>query len=1099
MCLICYMIKNHMKNKLVILLILLFVLVSCSNNNSNLRLNESEIFFSETLASISSDSYDDNIFYVGTEDGVVYVYNSETQKIDTIQTEFDRIYKVVKEIREGGETVYWIGTRNMGLFCCKLKGDSLSVNKENGRYYIPVSKKSTKYSVYDISIQKSGIYLATSHGLFKIPKKTEKNDTTLIILAPESYKPNPEHIRPVVFGNIQNYENKYLFCSSDSGLIKLDLATDKVSRYLSNCKIRNVVIRHGDIFSLTGDRVIITDKNGVLQKNIKLGNPAQIYYYDEIERVNYFVNDYQIQLVEDPELYDSKYYKQVKTKRPIRTICHNIMVNDAKHRQSLLITRNSILRVGHHQNIFNSYGNLKLACVDGDKVYYLVDTKLYCQKANEKIAYPIKDITGGTKDVCYMEVLNDVLYYVDSDNNIFKASLHSNYLFNSIFSWDREIRQNPEKMKSVTAIGKDEKNIYVGVRDGFRNVADIDTDIKLIGDTSNQLIQDPYITTFANNKDKTILGTLNDGVFVGKDNSFTRLKDSDKYSFIRDIKIPTNNMDSVYILTNRYMYILHNLSLAESKRISSYNKLLIIDRNNMYGLKNFGLTELNSGINYFVDIQFNVNACLVLDGKIYAASPNGVYVFDSSLNKKGGVEKEYYRVKFIQKDYFSRANIAILVILIIMTIVILWIIDRYKMSRRAILAIKDGLRLRLDELSTVREYLDDESIEQLDGLVSEVDSIDIAGKKDAMSDLRKISMKIMTLTVKVPAILTQILQDQVSRIKKCNKKEAANYIKNTNDALRNHTLLRLREQIRTNCLLLDEIRVTKEKLADIRAMVNSAPEIFGDIVKAINPLFMTLKAPEEKLADIENKLKDINIASYREKIIEYIKVREEQCNSITARAEGDSAYSVISDTIKEQCEVIVQSIDKLNITEAMRAVIDVDKQLNIIEIINSIKEQLSGYEKINDAYENKKQDIMSSISTGKYAVNIYDKKKDNKEFDHIKNELEKASSAIKESVNNLYCELANSPEKELLKVIGLNLKDAEDGHQFLSPTVLAILVAGTDIPIGKFNRLLKVNEQSIRRVRRQLVQQLEQHRKEIEDYIKDNKTWFSILLLRLIE
>ena len=67
-----------------------------------------------------------------------------------------------------------------------------------------------------------------------------------------------------------------------------------------------------------------------------------------------------------------------------------------------------------------------------------------------------------------MEVLNDELYYVDSNHEIYKAKLHSNYFFNSILSWDSHIKQDPDKKKDVTDIDegtfthKTEQDVYLG-------------------------------------------------------------------------------------------------------------------------------------------------------------------------------------------------------------------------------------------------------------------------------------------------------------------------------------------------------------------------------------------------------------------------------------------------------------------------------------------------------------------------------------------------------------------------------------------------------------------------------------------------------------
>ena len=607
------------------------LLTSCNEDKKLSTLNESELFFEETLSSISKDGIDENIFYVGTEDGVVYIFNSDNQQLKKISTDFDRIYKVVKDTTDK-EPVYWVGTRNMGLFRCELKGNSFVRKEKYGRFFIPVAGKSSKYSAYDISVQAAGIYVATSHGIYKVPRMTEENDSTLISLSSGSNKKEPDSIRPVVAGNLQGYKDQYLFCACDSGLLRVDLSSDKLEK-LTQQGIKNIVIRNDSIYSLVGDAVVVTDHDGKGKKSFSLNLPAQIYYYDETTKINYFISNNSIQLVEDADLYNPYRYKVVHARRPIRTKCHNVMVNDLSHRQSLLVTTHSISRVGHHQDVFNSYGNVKLACADKDYIYYLIDTKIYRQRKDEQKAFPFKDITKA-KDIRFMEVLNDELYYVDSNDEIYKASLYSNYFLNSICSWDNHIKQDPNKKKAITAIGKDDKNVYVGVRDGFRNLNEIDKDIPLVDPSTNTSIPDPFITKFVANGDKTLFCTLNDGIFSGKDNSFTRIPGSNSYIFIRDMGIDSRMKNRLFLLTNHGFLQQEDSAFKKNVDLSGYNRLLVLDSTHVFGVPNFGIKNLCDSMEYFVDIQFNPMACLVVGNNIIAGSSNGVYVFSSNLSKK---------------------------------------------------------------------------------------------------------------------------------------------------------------------------------------------------------------------------------------------------------------------------------------------------------------------------------------------------------------------------------------------------------------------------------------------------------------------------------
>lgn len=1089
-----------MKYIYLILVISISCLFSCTEDNLSTSLNESEIFFEETLASISKDDIDENIFYVGTEDGIVYIFNSENQKIEKITTDFDRIYKVVRDTITDKEPVYWVGTRNMGLFRCELKNNSFVMKEKNGRFCIPAAGKATKYSAYDISIQKSGVYVATSHGLLKVPKRTDENDSTLIILSPESYKEKPDSLRPVVAGNLQQYKDQYLFCASDSGLLRVELSSDRLDKFFPQKDIKNVVIRNDSIYSLIGNSVIVTDYKGEGEKSFELKLPAQLYYYDETTQINYFISNHTIQLVKDADLYNPDKYKQVQTRRSIRTKCHNVIVNDLLHRQSLLVTIHSITRVGHHQDVFNSYGNVKLACTDNDNVYYLIDTKIYRQKKNEIKAYPFKDITKGTKDIRFMEVLNDELYYVDSNHEIYKANLYSNYFFNSIFSWDEHIKQDPDKKKDVTAIGKDKNNIYVGVRDGFRNLNDINTDIPLKDLSTNVSVPDPFITKFVADGDKTLFCTLNDGIFCGKDNEFTRIPESNIYSFIRDMGIDSVRNSRICLLTNHGFYQQNDSTFNKIVDLSGYNKLLVLDSDHIYGVPNFGINNLCDSMEYFVDIQFNPMACLVVDNKIIAGSSNGVYVFSSDLSKEDGIvetAETYYTIDFDEQDYFSRKNILIFVLILLAFIVGLWWSDRYRMSRHAIQTYKDGLILRLDELNTVREHLDSETIKEIDDLVSEVEGVDVAGKKNALAKLRDISLRIMELTGRVPSMLIQTLQEQIVQMKKSGLSEATNYIEKTNEAIKTHTLLRLGGQIKQNSKWLSTALTIIDKLSDYESLFASLPVIPG-VTDEINRVLKLAESPKEKITIIEKMVGKINDTSSKEKIKKYIEAKIEGCSSAQLDFDEQTEFYSTFELIKEDYNRIAYSISSANnMTEVMKLIPAIDRNLSIFLTLSGIRKLLPGYDSTRSDYEKKKKDNDKKRKEGFYALHESQRNKDEAEENERKERCATVSASITKQIDALYEIFARGTEKDLLKTLEISLKESQG--QFTQASLLALLMTGTNIPVSRFDNLLERNEQSVRREHRNLKKQLESHRLELINYAESHKTSIAILLLKLLD
>lgn len=87
---------------------------------------------------------------------------------------------------------------------------------------------------------------------------------------------------------------------------------------------------------------------------------------------------------------------------------------------------------------------------------------------------------------------------------------------------------------------------------------------------------------------------------------------------------------------------------------------------------------------------------------------------------------------------------------------------------------------------------------------------------------------------------------------------------------------------------------------------------------------------------------------------------------------------------------------------------------------------------------------------------------------------------------------------DLLKTLEISIKESE-GRQFMQANLLALLMTGVDIPVSRYKNLFGVNDQSLRRARRDLAKQLESHRQDIIDYAERNKTSIAILLLKLLD
>ncbi len=757
---------------------LLLCFEACREDVPQAVLNESEIAFDHRLSTISLDTFDDNRYYIGTEDGSVIVYQSVDGSSDILSTPFDRIYRVVRDSVDN----YWIGTRNMGVFRCCKHSDRLDTLR---RYTIPASGKKTQYSVYDICIKGSEAYFATSHGLFLM---SDSSQSMLRPLRVEPYADGTSRLHPVVYSHILDAGNNTLYCSSAHGLVGINTVSKET--YVCLKADLHCIALHGDsIFALAKSAIRIYDmKEHKERDSINLDVPAQLYYYEPAQKVNYLICDNSLQLVEDKNLKNRGQYKCVDLRRTVRpSTCRNIIVNDTARRQSLMVTRNSIIRMCHHQDAFNSFGAVDHACADGDNIYYIIGHKLYRQNKNDSVAHHIKDISH---DVRFMTVKDDVLFFVDSDNRAYRAKLCGSYLWNSIWSSNSEI--TPRLPKDVTAIGKNRQRVMVGVRDGFCNL-NAANDTIILGD------EEPFVTAIRQKSDGSIvLCTLNEGIFVEEKGVFSQVHATDTIHFIRDVAAEGN---SLWFINNRHLYHLMEDGTLTSEEAQGYSRLLVAS-GHVYGIGERGMHDFTDKTDYFVDVPFNPDACLVADGKVYCGSGSGVFCF-GMLRMHNGVEMGAQKISFENGFWpFSRKSLLILSVLTIMIVVALWIIDRYRLSRKNVTGHKADLIGRLGLLNEARTFLEKDTREHIDRLKSQVAAVDVAGGRKALSAMRSYSTQVQSLTATVSMELRDELGKQTARLKSSCMEQKEQYVKDTQREIAHKNIRTMLFQLEQNRTLL---------------------------------------------------------------------------------------------------------------------------------------------------------------------------------------------------------------------------------------------------------------------------------------------------------
>lgn len=757
--------------------LLLVTIVACHRQDPS-ALNANELFFDETLASISPDATLPDLFYIGTEDGVVYAYDADQGTTRRWLTAFDRIYKVLRDqpadsaAQPHDGTTFWVGTRNMGVVRCQLQGDSLVMRRQ---YALPRSGRGTHYSVYDLHQDSSGLYVATSNGLFLL----SPNDTMQALHASWEIQSGEGAFRPLVVSDIRPLHNGNLVCASASGVLSIDTRR-RQSHLLLRANCTSLSLSGDTIVALCGDSIKALLPDGRLVGKSRLSHPAYTCFHEPSSRMNYLLDGTSVQFFSNDEIADRLTPRRAPLPRPVRTFCHNVIANDPARGQSLLVTEHALLRVGHHQDLFSDIGNVSYACHDGPFIYYLVGSHLFRQRIGEQTAIQVKDLSRGSSDVRFMMIADGTLYYADSGHRVFTAPIYSSYLLNSLLSWDHKV--SPQPGQDLTAIGHDGSGVYVGIRDGLQQLGREKGQLQLPS-ASASTIADPFITAFSapTSSGRLFLATLNDGLFVGRQGSFRHLTASRGLSFVRDIAVlPTaSGADSLFVLTNHRLLCGTEKQLRVCDTLTAMRRLAVADASHAYGFPDYGLISLADHERYFSDIRFNPKACIAVNGRIYAGSSCGVYTFDTSLHKQDNLEQGYTTVQFERRVLFSRTNIACLVVLTIVAIMLLWFFFGLAVAKRRMLMriakLRTSIQPKVDAekesgatahaLVTETDQLE-RYLQRLNHLEQQVTSLSLMDKIRQRDILDRLNSSIQDLTIDLPSILIGCLNRQVALMRR---------------------------------------------------------------------------------------------------------------------------------------------------------------------------------------------------------------------------------------------------------------------------------------------------------------------------------------------
>lgn len=1131
--------KDHRFCSLRLLLFTAVVALLCScGKTRHAPLNVSEMFFGKRLSSVSADPRCANRFFVASEDGDVFVLTSSTTTtIDTLFTPFDRIYKVVP-CSEAHANGFFIGTRNMGLVLCRRQADSLVAVT---RYLLPTADRPDRYSAYDISVQPTGVYVATSHGLLKVAPKSKAStataSTATAVLSPvdvcHDSGTSSDTLRPMVACDILAISPRYLVCASDRGVLKVDMTTDKVNPLVSQ-KAYGIALNGNAIMALvSGDSLLKVDLRGNRLAAISLPHPAQRYFYDSANAMNYLLSDGHVQLFRDNELARPDTWQQMNVGMSMPVNCRNIIVGNSGQHQSLLVGKYSLFRVANHQDVFNSTGEVRLACVDGRHIYYLVGTRLFRQDLDGRNeAVQLKDISGGTGDIRFMQVLNGQLFYVDSDNKAYSAPLYSSYLINSLLSFDRPVKSSLNR--EVTAMGVDASNVYVGIRDGLRNLHRADS----------CLDNSVFITHFANGGAQTAFATLNDGVFMGRDNRFLPIKGSRRFAFIRDVAfIPSQGQSpDLYVLTNNSLLRSRGTdSLTFVRTATGYRRLLATDSTHVYGVADFGIDNLLSSERLFPDIHFEPEACVVVDGKIYASSGSGVYVFGPTAVKTA--PDHYTTVRFVPKSLFSRTNIVLLVLLVCAVVAGVWYGDRRRRRMRTVKAMQERLRARVDELCRVRHLLDARLCSTLDRWLCEIKNLHRLAPTEAVKQADSLNRDIQQATFKVPTVLAIQLERQLGDLKTrkkvpgcADRRKASEQARVGGDVFEmarvivgNDKWLRIVRDdealVESLCLLFDNHVAVKGMPYCYLAVLNSEVEADEKLYNLYAVVANDKKALEDKVAaetiaeaKAEGKTTAKDVAEARatakEKVEAERRFAETACEllkpyvstpdivgkllaNVEAERQKLQAHEAdacaVAPTFKGVCTALTAQYSAI-VSSLSSSTPDVCGTLSQLPLLNRRRDMLLSIvdvHQLSKVYFDLQAQLYKKACLGKQKAEIEAQMKA-LATDHF------SKGTLVEAVQAFYKAADKTVDKELFFL--MNLPRKKGGGLFISESLLVLLMAKNGKRVSSYDEMTEAGKQHLRRVRRELLgDNMLACLDRLKAYGNDNAGCFAPLLLDLYE
>lgn len=1057
--------------ELCISALLAITIVGCSKKSESLSLNESETFFNEQLSSISVNG---DICYIGTEDGAIYRYNPLYNSMDTIVSDlqFDRIYRVVEDLRTNDSTV-WIGARNMGLYRSKMSGDSMLVQNA---YRIEVND--FKYSPYDIHVAEKGVYVGTSNGFYKV----SDNGCDLLqrIYPHDGYK-DWKAAKPFVVNSVLRYDNRYLVAASDGGVLKVDTQDDNITVIGIDEKVKSVVIKDKEIFALTEKSLKIYGIDGKQKDEYRLEHSAEFYYYVPETRVNYFINKDHVYLVQDANLDNPDEYKRVDLRRNVRPECRNIIAGIPQTNRSVLVTGNALFGIAHNLDIFNNAGEARAAAIDGDCIYYLIGNRVFRSDINstEGKGLNAKHMLNIPEryDIKHLTVVDKQIYFIDNGNAIYTidTKMGDSYYMNSLAA-SFTIEKLGEIEKDATAFGGG--GLLCGIRDSIIN---IDPERKgekiMMYKEGGQVTNWPFITRFTTHKENIWASTLNDGIYKKGNDGFNIIPGSDRFKYIRDIAFSGDDA-SPYILTNHYVY---TPDWGDSIKADGFYRLVITDDRHVYGVGNFGIREFifssegNSHKDYYTDIKFNPEAVVAHGNTIFAGSACGVFVFDQPLASGAPHKNIQFEPAAIERFWeytlYTIGALALLVVAILITIRL----EKRRYSIERLNRKKGEILERLYYLESLSPFLSKIVVEKIHNNITRVEDFTVSSGRKSQRMVKALQKRAEATREQTEKDARGLLEEQKKTLKKAGKGYAETLLKESG---RNMSFAEAAMQIKKNHKWLEESEETEKKLQEIDEFYSNAVVVKGVTqgIKADIRRVREATNENDKQEALEMLLRRMDSIGSAENCAAMKTFIDEEIKKMSsADTVNDDIISEFRNAERRLTDINCDAVKMKELLKEMKLTCNRAAMhsciLNIGNYVNAFYKNLDDIKNSENALE----------EIPEYEVSRLKAKRE--ELERHKSETGVIIKNLNKEIENFYAPVVdNGTDQELFSLVGLSASNCRNYSN--NARIMALLLSGERIENNHIHILIGISNrgENMRKERGIVEQNMKKNIEAVQQY-----------------